>query len=101
MKMVKITKVKRGMNAGERCVPEEVEVADRFDEDTEPYEWVEITTKPMSQILEEYDCYFDRYGNLVSEHGHLAPSHFPDLGHTFHVAKGCGFDTDSDWLRNK
>ncbi len=54
----------------------------------------------MAQLLSEYDSWFDKYGNLVTDHGHLAPSYFGHLGLKFSVKKGCGFSLpESDWLR--
>lgn len=63
------------------------------------YEWMRIQMKTMPQVLEEYDCFFDCHGNLCSEHGHLAPSYFNEMGHTFDVKVGCSFSLpETDWL---
>ena len=101
---MKIKTVKRG-GSMEQCHIQEVEApvksAELYPEEAgQPYKWVEIKTKSMQTILSEYDCWFDCYGNLVSEHGHVAPSHFPDLGRTFHVKNGCGFSLpETAWIR--
>ena len=58
-----------------------------------------IKLKSMEQLLTEYDCWFDKHGNLCCEHGHTTPSNFHELGHEIHVNKGCVFDIDCQWLK--
>ena len=95
---MKITKVKRN-SSGQPCEYEEFDAPYAFDDDSEPYQWIKIRTKSMTDLMLEFDCWFDCYGNLCSDKGLLAPSHFADLGRTFHVAIGCGWDLNSDWIR--
>lgn len=65
-------------------------------------EFVLIRLKTMAEILFEYDAWFDKYGNLVTKHGHLSPVYFGHLGQEFSVKAGCGFTmVESDWLKVK
>lgn len=66
----------------------------------DPKEWTMVTLKSMKRLMQEYNCWFDCYGNLVNGKDHLAPSFFYYLGHSFHVKKGCGLSTKEDcgWL---
>lgn len=66
----------------------------------ENYEWELVTFLKMEQVLKKYHCWFDRYGNLCSIHGHLAPSFFKYLGTRVHVKLGSGFGMrETDWLK--
>lgn len=64
------------------------------------YEWVLVEFYYMEELIDKYQCWFDRYGNLCSEHGHLAPSFFKYLGEKVHVKKDSGFGmSETDWLK--
>ena len=86
----------------ERIAPKKC--AELFGEEAggENYEWVLTTFYSMREVLKLHSCWFDKYGNLCSEHGHLAPSFFKYLGTRVHVKIGCGFSMPkSDWLKRK
>lgn len=66
------------------------------------YEWVRVTFSTMQKLIIKYDCFFDQYGNLCSEHGAIAPYSFKYLGKTLDVKVGCGFSMDeTDWIKEE